>query len=292
MSLPNPAKNASDHDVQTILFGLLADGSGEAKSEARRDGPAAVRSVETVDSLQPWFVTCHGLGETTRRPRAAKRRCIGLRMASKARFIAGRLLIASVVRSAVRSVETVDSLQPWFVTCHGLGETTRQGTKCFALPCHGDSQGTEETEGREATLHRAQDGFESALHRGTSGSSLATAWARRPDRAPNVSRWHAVTANAARRRSAPGFGFAAMRRTVPISDTPICPRESFWKCRCPTLEGRSECPKSGRSSASLQIRSPARWSRGGTLGRDHRGTSSHRVGGSVSKGIAAVPRWP
>lgn len=33
------------------------------------------------------------------------------------------------------------------------------------------------------------------------GSSLATARARRPDRAPNVSRWHAVTANAARRRS-------------------------------------------------------------------------------------------
>ncbi|CAO4186400.1 hypothetical protein [Methylorubrum extorquens] len=31
MSLPNLAKNASDRDVQPILFGLLADGSGEAR---------------------------------------------------------------------------------------------------------------------------------------------------------------------------------------------------------------------------------------------------------------------
>ncbi|CAO4136958.1 hypothetical protein [Methylorubrum extorquens] len=31
MSLPNLAKNTSDRDVQPILFGLLADGSGEAR---------------------------------------------------------------------------------------------------------------------------------------------------------------------------------------------------------------------------------------------------------------------
>lgn len=31
MSLPNLAKNAPDRDVQPILFGLLADGSGEAR---------------------------------------------------------------------------------------------------------------------------------------------------------------------------------------------------------------------------------------------------------------------
>ncbi|KQQ27232.1 hypothetical protein ASF53_20310 [Methylobacterium sp. Leaf123] len=31
MSLPNLAKNASDRDLQPILFGLLEDGSGEAR---------------------------------------------------------------------------------------------------------------------------------------------------------------------------------------------------------------------------------------------------------------------
>jgi hypothetical protein len=36
----------------------------------------------------------------------------------------------------------VDSLQPWFVTCHGQGETTRQGTECVGLARRHGQRGT------------------------------------------------------------------------------------------------------------------------------------------------------
>lgn len=67
MSLPNLAKNASDRDVQTILFGLLADGSGEARFGAGAPidvGPSleAARFSPSRDWYGRWAVQpLHGI---------------------------------------------------------------------------------------------------------------------------------------------------------------------------------------------------------------------------------------
>jgi hypothetical protein len=67
MSLPNPAKNASDRDVPTILFGLLADGSGEARFAGAPIEPAgpsseAARFSPSRDWYGRWAVQpLHGI---------------------------------------------------------------------------------------------------------------------------------------------------------------------------------------------------------------------------------------
>ncbi|WHQ70630.1 hypothetical protein [Methylorubrum extorquens] len=67
MSLPNLAKNVSDHDVQTIVFGLLADGSGEARFAGAPIEPAgpsweAARFSPSRDWYGRWAVQpLHGI---------------------------------------------------------------------------------------------------------------------------------------------------------------------------------------------------------------------------------------
>ncbi len=59
MSLPNLAKNAADRDAQTILFGLLADGSGASRFAGADGTPfGAVRPSADSSRFSPcrdWY---------------------------------------------------------------------------------------------------------------------------------------------------------------------------------------------------------------------------------------------